>query len=50
MVISVRTVSNASYSTARGVWMVLLTAGLVPTIFRKAFFLSQIPSVPLRPI
>lgn len=38
MVISVRTVSNASYSTARGVWMVLLTAGLVPTIFRKAFF------------
>lgn len=36
MVISAPTISNASYSIARGVWMMLVTigpTGLVPTLF-----------------
>lgn len=36
-VISAPTISNASYSIARGVWMVLVTigpTGLVPTVIR----------------
>lgn len=41
VVISAPTISNASYSIALGVWMVLVTigpTGLVPAIFGKLFF------------
>lgn len=38
MAISVWTISKASYPS---VWMVLLTTGLVPTIFLRLFFSFQ---------
>lgn len=53
VVISAPTISNASYSVAWGVWMVPVTigpTGLVPAVIWWGFFLSKIPSVPLRPI